>query len=161
MWRGSLDRDLLAQVSLSSFDQGSKLRCLSLKNPRRASKLDTNITKLNYDCRRTLDTNGFNLYQGRVQGGCWAILRSRRKDCHINARVPYHNFLIFYFGHGPFVTHLHRFDLCSHDRCVCGGKGDPDHFATDCPVTKPFHFVSPVLKTCRLGVKILFETKDS
>ncbi|GBM86115.1 hypothetical protein AVEN_167771-1 [Araneus ventricosus] len=25
-------------------------------------------------------------------------------------------------GHGPFVTYLHRFGLCSHDRCVCGDK---------------------------------------
>ncbi|GBO38534.1 hypothetical protein AVEN_11335-1, partial [Araneus ventricosus] len=44
---------------------------------------------------------------------------------------------------GPFVTYLNRFGLCSHDRCVCGAKGDPNHYATVCPVTKPFHFMKP------------------
>ncbi|GBN66852.1 hypothetical protein AVEN_204020-1 [Araneus ventricosus] len=46
-------------------------------------------------------------------------------------------------GHGPFVTYHHRFGLSSHDRCVCGDKSDPNHYATDCPVTKPFHFTKP------------------
>ncbi|GBM49170.1 hypothetical protein AVEN_148090-1 [Araneus ventricosus] len=46
-------------------------------------------------------------------------------------------------GPGPFVTYLHRFGLCSHDRYVCGAKGDPNHYATVCPVTKPFHFTQP------------------
>ncbi|GBN98516.1 hypothetical protein AVEN_192514-1 [Araneus ventricosus] len=46
-------------------------------------------------------------------------------------------------GHGPFVTYLHRFGLCSHDRWICGAKGDPNHHATACPVTKPFHFTKP------------------
>ncbi|GBN54485.1 hypothetical protein AVEN_68123-1 [Araneus ventricosus] len=49
----------------------------------------------------------------------------------------------FITGHEPFVTYLHRFGLCSHDRCVCGAKGDPNHYATVCPVTKPFHFTKP------------------
>ncbi|GBN13982.1 hypothetical protein AVEN_252670-1 [Araneus ventricosus] len=49
----------------------------------------------------------------------------------------------FITGHRPFVTYLHRFDLCSHDRCVCGAKDDPNHYATVCPVTKPFHFTKP------------------
>ncbi|GBM16396.1 hypothetical protein AVEN_129718-1 [Araneus ventricosus] len=46
----------------------------------------------------------------------------------------------FITGHGPFVTYLHRFGLCSHGRYVCG---DPNHYATVCPVTKPFHFTKP------------------
>ncbi|GBO13609.1 hypothetical protein AVEN_222348-1 [Araneus ventricosus] len=33
--------------------------------------------------------------------------------------------------------------LCSQDRCVCGAKGDPNHYATVCPVTKYFHFTKP------------------
>ncbi|GBM95421.1 hypothetical protein AVEN_222851-1 [Araneus ventricosus] len=33
----------------------------------------------------------------------------------------------FIAGHGPFVTCLHRFGLCSHDRCVCDDKGGPNH----------------------------------
>ncbi|GBO15025.1 hypothetical protein AVEN_167640-1, partial [Araneus ventricosus] len=45
--------------------------------------------------------------------------------------------------HGPFVTYLQRFGLCSHDQCVCGDGGDPNHYATVCPVTKPFHFTKP------------------
>ncbi|GBM35575.1 hypothetical protein AVEN_121031-1 [Araneus ventricosus] len=49
----------------------------------------------------------------------------------------------FITGHGSFVTYLHRFGLCSHDRCVRGAKGDPNHYATVCPVTKPFHFAKP------------------
>ncbi|GBN28654.1 hypothetical protein AVEN_209726-1 [Araneus ventricosus] len=49
----------------------------------------------------------------------------------------------FITGHGPFVTYLHRFGLCSHDRCVCGAKGDSNHYATIFPVTKPFHSTKP------------------
>ncbi|GBM28045.1 hypothetical protein AVEN_27434-1 [Araneus ventricosus] len=49
----------------------------------------------------------------------------------------------FVTGYGPFVTYLHRFGLCSQDRCVCGAKGDPNHYATVCPVTKPFHLMKP------------------
>ncbi|GBM38782.1 hypothetical protein AVEN_210518-1 [Araneus ventricosus] len=44
---------------------------------------------------------------------------------------------------GPIVTYLHRFGLCSHDRCVCDAKGVPNHYATVCSVTKPFHFTKP------------------
>ncbi|GBO28466.1 hypothetical protein AVEN_236372-1 [Araneus ventricosus] len=49
----------------------------------------------------------------------------------------------FITGHGPFVTYLHRFGLCSHDRCVCCAKGDPNHYATVCLVTKPFRSTKP------------------
>ncbi|GBM84266.1 hypothetical protein AVEN_102016-1 [Araneus ventricosus] len=49
----------------------------------------------------------------------------------------------FITAHGPFVTYLHRFGLCSHDRCFCGAEGDPNRYATVCPVTKPFHFTKP------------------
>ncbi|GBM86300.1 hypothetical protein AVEN_207991-1 [Araneus ventricosus] len=66
----------------------------------------------------------------------------------------------FITGHGLLVTYLHKFCLCSHDRCVCGDAGDPNHYATDCPVTKPFISHSPVLKTFQHGVKILSKTKD-
>ncbi|GBM37734.1 hypothetical protein AVEN_179816-1 [Araneus ventricosus] len=47
----------------------------------------------------------------------------------------------FIRGYGAFLTFLYRFGLCSHDRCVCGDEGDPNHYATDRPVTKPFHFM--------------------
>ncbi|GBN27413.1 hypothetical protein AVEN_58715-1 [Araneus ventricosus] len=49
----------------------------------------------------------------------------------------------FIAGHGPFVTYLGRLGLSSHNRCVCGAKGDPNHYATVCPVTKPFHSTKP------------------
>ncbi|GBM06296.1 hypothetical protein AVEN_208981-1 [Araneus ventricosus] len=39
-----------------------------------------------------------------------------------------------------------RIGLCSHDRYVCGAKSDPNHYATVCPVTKPFHFTNPSAK---------------
>ncbi|GBO37756.1 hypothetical protein AVEN_275340-1 [Araneus ventricosus] len=45
--------------------------------------------------------------------------------------------------HESFVSYPHRFRVCSHDRCVCGDKGDQNHNATVCPVTKPFHFTKP------------------
>ncbi|GBO44143.1 hypothetical protein AVEN_135864-1 [Araneus ventricosus] len=41
----------------------------------------------------------------------------------------------FITGHGPFVTYLPRLGLFSHDRCVCGAEGDPNHYATVCPVS--------------------------
>ncbi|GBN72161.1 Uncharacterized protein K02A2.6 [Araneus ventricosus] len=44
---------------------------------------------------------------------------------------------------GCFVTYLHSFDLCSHDRCVCGAKGDPHYCATICRATKSFHITKP------------------
>ncbi|GBN99797.1 hypothetical protein AVEN_88446-1, partial [Araneus ventricosus] len=49
----------------------------------------------------------------------------------------------FITGHGLFVTYLHRFGLCSHDRRVCGAKGNPNHYATVYPVPKLFHFTKP------------------
>ncbi|GBM71620.1 hypothetical protein AVEN_275086-1, partial [Araneus ventricosus] len=49
----------------------------------------------------------------------------------------------FITGHGPFVTYHHRFGLSSYDRCVCGDNSYSNHYATDCPVTKPFHFTKP------------------
>ncbi|GBO08977.1 hypothetical protein AVEN_5605-1 [Araneus ventricosus] len=45
-------------------------------------------------------------------------------------------------GHGPFVTYLHRFGSCSHDGGVSDDESDPDHYAPDCPVTKPSHFTN-------------------
>ncbi|GBM62476.1 hypothetical protein AVEN_171484-1 [Araneus ventricosus] len=49
---------------------------------------------------------------------------------------------------GPFLTYLYRFGF---DRCVCGDKGDPDHYATD--LLTPQH--TPKLGArpapCRLG----------
>ncbi|GBO25066.1 hypothetical protein AVEN_114841-1 [Araneus ventricosus] len=67
----------------------------------------------------------------------------------------------FITGHGPFVTYLHRFDLCSHDRCVCGAKGDPNHYATVCPVTKPFHFTKPSAESLSTWCENIVQEKRS
>ncbi|GBO34581.1 hypothetical protein AVEN_139423-1, partial [Araneus ventricosus] len=62
--------------------------------------------------------------------------------------------------HGPFVTYLHRFGLCSHDRCVYGDKGDPDHYATDCSVTKPFHFLKSSAENPSTWYENIVKTED-
>ncbi|GBO24058.1 hypothetical protein AVEN_265748-1 [Araneus ventricosus] len=49
----------------------------------------------------------------------------------------------------PF-SYLHRFGLCSHDRCVCGDKGNPNHYSTRCQ--NSFISGSPGLKTFRRGL---------
>ncbi|GBM47914.1 hypothetical protein AVEN_59278-1 [Araneus ventricosus] len=66
----------------------------------------------------------------------------------------------FITGHGTFVTYLLRFDLCSHDRCVCGAKGDPNHYATVCPVTKPFHFMKPSAESLSTWYENIVQDKD-
>ncbi|GBN76610.1 hypothetical protein AVEN_8001-1 [Araneus ventricosus] len=63
-------------------------------------------------------------------------------------------------GHESFVTYLHMFRLCSHDLCVCGDKGDPNHYAADCPATKPFRFMKPSAENLSTCVKILFKAED-
>ncbi|GBN68058.1 hypothetical protein AVEN_100098-1 [Araneus ventricosus] len=37
--------------------------------------------------------------------------------------------------HGPFPAYLHRFNILNSPNCICGGLGDPDHFAFDCSLT--------------------------
>ncbi|GBN93640.1 hypothetical protein AVEN_257032-1 [Araneus ventricosus] len=64
-------------------------------------------------------------------------------------------------GHGPFVTYLHRFGLCSHDRCVCGAKDDPNHYATVCPVTKPFRFTKPSAEILSMWCENIVRNKRS
>ncbi|GBM47587.1 hypothetical protein AVEN_77027-1 [Araneus ventricosus] len=53
------------------------------------------------------------------------------------------------------------FDLCSHDRCVCGAKGDSNHYATVCPVTKPFHFTKPSAESLSTWCKNTDQEKRS
>ncbi|GBM05243.1 hypothetical protein AVEN_181627-1 [Araneus ventricosus] len=67
----------------------------------------------------------------------------------------------FITGHEPFVTYLHRFGLCSHDRCVCGDIGDPNHIATDCPVTKPFNFIKPSAGNLSMWCENIVQNKRS
>ncbi|GBN50488.1 hypothetical protein AVEN_92798-1 [Araneus ventricosus] len=51
--------------------------------------------------------------------------------------------LFFISGHGPFPAHLFRFKIFNSPNCSCGGLGDADHFAFDCPHTTDFHFTRP------------------
>ncbi|GBN26166.1 hypothetical protein AVEN_114351-1, partial [Araneus ventricosus] len=50
--------------------------------------------------------------------------------------------LMFVRGHGP---SLHTFSLRTHDKCSCGGKGDPIHYATKCLFTLSWHFQTPTV----------------
>ncbi|GBM34163.1 hypothetical protein AVEN_34526-2-1, partial [Araneus ventricosus] len=63
--------------------------------------------------------------------------------------------------HVPFVTYLHRFVFCLHERCVCGANGDPNHYATDCPVTKPFHFTKPSAENLSTWCEDIVQNKDA
>ncbi|GBN00222.1 hypothetical protein AVEN_38738-1 [Araneus ventricosus] len=54
-----------------------------------------------------------------------------------------------------------RFGLCSRDRCVCGDKGNPKHYATDSPVTKPFHFRKPSAENISTWCVNIFKNKRS
>ncbi|GBL78305.1 hypothetical protein AVEN_56699-1 [Araneus ventricosus] len=64
-------------------------------------------------------------------------------------------------GHEPLVTYLHMFSLRSHDCCVCSDKGDPDHYATDCPLTKPFHFIKQIAKNPSTWCENIVQNKRS
>ncbi|GBN31109.1 Cytochrome P450 4C1 [Araneus ventricosus] len=55
----------------------------------------------------------------------------------------------------------YRFDLCSHDGCVCGDKGDPNHYATDYPLTKPFHFMKPGAENLSTWCENIVQNKRS
>ncbi|GBO24230.1 hypothetical protein AVEN_192314-1 [Araneus ventricosus] len=54
-------------------------------------------------------------------------------------------FLFFISGHGPFPAYLFRFNILDSPNCICGGLGDPDHFAFDCSYTSNFHFTRPFI----------------
>ncbi|GBM20185.1 hypothetical protein AVEN_5702-1 [Araneus ventricosus] len=65
----------------------------------------------------------------------------------------------FITGHESFVTYLHMFGLCS--RCVRDDKDDPDHYATDYPVTKPFHFKMPSAENLSTWCENIIQDKRS
>ncbi|GBN52277.1 hypothetical protein AVEN_253199-1 [Araneus ventricosus] len=52
--------------------------------------------------------------------------------------------IIFFTGHGPFHTYLHRFNLITSEYCSCGGIGSKLHYATECPLTKSWHLRKPL-----------------
>ncbi|GBL94006.1 hypothetical protein AVEN_76722-1 [Araneus ventricosus] len=72
--------------------------------------------------------------------------------------------------HHPAEDHFHqslswlwgtRFGLFSHDRCVCGAKDDPNHYATACPVTEPFHFTKPSAENLSTWYENIVQDKRS
>ncbi|KFM68490.1 hypothetical protein X975_08931, partial [Stegodyphus mimosarum] len=49
----------------------------------------------------------------------------------------------FLTGHGPFPTYFFRFNISNSEQCICGNKGDPIHYITQCPLTKSTHIKLP------------------
>ncbi|GBM39748.1 hypothetical protein AVEN_107165-1 [Araneus ventricosus] len=89
-------------------------------------------------------------------GNGTAIFPFRNNRASFNSRINQ-----FITEHGPFVAYLHRFGLCSHDRFVCGDERDPNHYSTDCPVTKPFHFTKPRAKNLSTRCENIVQDKRS
>ncbi|GBN28171.1 hypothetical protein AVEN_78970-1, partial [Araneus ventricosus] len=53
-------------------------------------------------------------------------------------------------------------DLSSQVRFLnSGNKGDPDHYATDCPVTKSFHFMKPSAENLSTWCENIVQNKRS
>ncbi|GBO01529.1 hypothetical protein AVEN_70277-1 [Araneus ventricosus] len=53
-------------------------------------------------------------------------------------------------------------DLSSQVRFLnSGNKGDPDHYATDCPVTKPFYFMKPSAENLSTWCENIVQNKRS
>ncbi|GBN45577.1 hypothetical protein AVEN_237965-1 [Araneus ventricosus] len=53
------------------------------------------------------------------------------------------NEVLFFTGHGPFPSYLHRFNLAETSFCSCGGFGTPIHYATECLLTDSFLPMAP------------------
>ncbi|GBM07597.1 hypothetical protein AVEN_230031-1 [Araneus ventricosus] len=51
--------------------------------------------------------------------------------------------IIFFTGHCPFPTYLHRFNLISLEYCSYGGVGSKLHYATECALTESWHLRKP------------------
>ncbi|GBN64205.1 hypothetical protein AVEN_136302-1 [Araneus ventricosus] len=53
------------------------------------------------------------------------------------------NEVLFFTGHGPFPSFLHRFNLAETSFCSCGEIGTPIHYATVCLLTTSYHMAPP------------------
>ncbi|GBO13043.1 hypothetical protein AVEN_215255-1 [Araneus ventricosus] len=53
------------------------------------------------------------------------------------------NEVLFFTGHGPFPSFLHRFNPAETSFCSCGGIGTPIHYATVCLLTTSYHMAPP------------------
>ncbi|GBO28272.1 hypothetical protein AVEN_152749-1, partial [Araneus ventricosus] len=93
-----------------------------------------------------------------------------KSGCRVREFVPQvdfnlltHNryFLFFISGHGPFPAYLYRFHIFESPNCVCGGLGDSDHFAFDCPLTSNFHFVKPLDSNKPLWFSNILKNKNA
>ncbi|GBN39946.1 hypothetical protein AVEN_21779-1 [Araneus ventricosus] len=65
----------------------------------------------------------------------------------VDSALLTHNRALLFFisGHGPFPAYLFRFKFFNSPNCICGGLGDPDHYAFDCSQTSDFHFTRPAV----------------
>ncbi|GBO08530.1 hypothetical protein AVEN_227847-1 [Araneus ventricosus] len=53
------------------------------------------------------------------------------------------NEVLFFTGHGPFPSFLHRFNLVETSFCSCGEIGTPIHYAMVCLLTTSYHMAPP------------------
>ncbi|GBM84968.1 hypothetical protein AVEN_49177-1 [Araneus ventricosus] len=52
--------------------------------------------------------------------------------------------ILFFTGHGPFLSYLKRFNLASTANCPCGNTNStPSRYATECILTASFHMTKP------------------
>ncbi|GBN29618.1 hypothetical protein AVEN_71903-1 [Araneus ventricosus] len=93
-----------------------------------------------------------------------------KSGCRVREFVPkvdfnlltHNRYLLFFIsGHGPFPAYLYRFHIFESPNCVCGGLGDSDHFAFDCPLTSNFHFVKPLDSNKPLWFLNILKNKNS
>ncbi|GBO21963.1 hypothetical protein AVEN_87520-1 [Araneus ventricosus] len=65
----------------------------------------------------------------------------------VDSTLLTHNRALLFFisGHGPFPAYLFRFKFFNSPNCICGGLGDPDHYAFDCSHTSDYHFTRPAV----------------
>ncbi|GBN32670.1 hypothetical protein AVEN_211485-1, partial [Araneus ventricosus] len=54
------------------------------------------------------------------------------------------NEVLFFTGHGPFPSFLHRFNLAETSFCSCGEIGTPILYATVCLITTSYHMAPPI-----------------
>ncbi|GBO32220.1 hypothetical protein AVEN_65604-1 [Araneus ventricosus] len=53
------------------------------------------------------------------------------------------NEVLFFTGHGSFLSFLQRFNLAETSICSCAGIGAPIHYAIDCLFTASYHMAPP------------------
>ncbi|GBL63443.1 hypothetical protein AVEN_28489-1 [Araneus ventricosus] len=120
---------------------GNKVAEQLVRQSTHGSTLNINIEFPKCCLKKNLKKCSLVIWQDR-----WNLSETGRRNFHFVPQVNINRASFnsrtnqFITGHGPFVTYLHRFGLCSHDRRVCCAKGDRNYYPTVCPGIKPFHF---------------------